>query len=266
MRKDMAKQITECVRTGDTKGYRAHRRALKKDVGDDSVSIESMRKWAVKNYGGKEFDERLQPLARFLKSQVNRPWASVHSEMSQILRKDSAIQLHVWQHVEHMVETNTFIGNDGKIYYTSGGGRPSSIEWSRAEVYVHPRTGILRLVPPHPKYRHKEKKSTSIKVDEWTQIHQINGIWYEIKLAAIPADHPTILVEAITKQIDDLTRDRYYYYIGRSEPHYQKAASTRVYGKHAIAVSKMQLNKKELKKRNLTNDMPVIPDLSKAKK
>lgn len=106
--------------------------------------------------GGKELNENLAPLRRFLQSRVGRPWNKVRSEMSAVLSPRSAVQKHVFDHLKQMVEENAVL-IDGHACYP-----PSRAYWRGAEIraddffggfYVCPRTGLLREGVREPRRR-----------------------------------------------------------------------------------------------------------------
>src|SRR4051812_28161761 len=47
----------------------------------------------------KSLNENLAPLRRFLLSRVGRPWDAVYGEICERINRDSAVQLHIWQHL-----------------------------------------------------------------------------------------------------------------------------------------------------------------------
>ena len=70
----------------------------------------------------KLLNENLAPLRRYLLSNVGRPWCKVFSEMSQHMRLDSPVQLHIWQHVQGYVCLAAWrVGHD---YVDSRGQKP----------------------------------------------------------------------------------------------------------------------------------------------
>ena len=68
----------------------------------------------------------LNPLKGFLRKNIGRPWDKVYSELRQGLDARSVTGLHIFQHLEYMVQTNCVLGADRKMYTESGpwpGGR-----------------------------------------------------------------------------------------------------------------------------------------------
>jgi len=87
----------------------------------------------------KSLNENLAPLERYLKRQVGRPWNKVYSEIRERIDARSALGLHVLQHLEGYVATNTFL-KDGQVFEYR---RFGWVEEVRG-LYVHPASGLLR--------------------------------------------------------------------------------------------------------------------------
>src|SRR5258708_5901133 len=98
MREDMAKILVERPRLGG--GIKFPRSSLK---GYRRVSIEELpkresieRPWS--NWR-KSLNENLAPLRRFLQRRLGQPWDAVYSEICERINRNSAVQLHIWQHL-----------------------------------------------------------------------------------------------------------------------------------------------------------------------
>lgn len=197
MRKDMSKVIVERPRLGrSAAGLRRGRtRTL---VDDDGEPIRAKGAREPKNPRAaktKNLNETLNPLKRYLASNVGRPWDKVYSEISEHLKPTSTVQQHVRDHLQDFVATKTRM-KGGAVVVTPrfGGERPLTEDWSL--YYVHPRTGLLR------KNEHRQRfgarwRAARIKaeaelaqrmrvIDAKTQLHLFNDIWWEVKLAKIP--------------------------------------------------------------------------------
>jgi hypothetical protein len=228
MRPDMAKVIVERPRLGGglrrPKGNRKRERLALADLAPTREGIR--RPWQSCR---KMLNEHLGPLRRYLRSQVGRPWNRVHSEISQHLRLDSAVQSHVLDHLDDFVTRQVEIV-DGCLYSRSG--------WSigypvRTEFYVCPRSGLLGVTknrwtwatprPPQPVVER-------VEVDSTRQFHRHNGIWYEIQLE--PLSWATI------GRWDVILKTRVDWNL-RPELRQQ-------YGADAFAAFKRQLNKREI--------------------
>ena len=121
MREDMAKVIVERPRHGGGLKYpRGSTRA------NDSLSIdqwhgrEAMKRPWQQWSKQKHLNENLAPLRRFLRSRLGRPWDKVYGEICQRINRDSAVQLHIWQHLAQYVCTDPHV--------IRGGGHESDVE------------------------------------------------------------------------------------------------------------------------------------------
>ena len=146
MRDDMARVVTERPRRG-------HRNASKKTSGprirrydpdadyDGPITLPVSR---GRQYGwnAKEFSDLINPLKRYLRTCVGRPWSKVHSELSQKLDRRSISGAHIWDHVMWEIEADCFIGSDRLAYSNNrrfrGGDTPV------VGLYVDPRSGLIR--------------------------------------------------------------------------------------------------------------------------
>jgi hypothetical protein len=143
----------------------------------------------------KALNETLNPLKRYLASNVGRPWNKVYSEISEHLKPTSTVQQHVRDHLDDFVATKTRM-KGGAVVVTPrfGGERALEDDWSL--YYVHPRTGLLRKNEKYKRWNARQRearKKAEVElakrmriVDEKTQLHLLNEIWWEVKLAKIP--------------------------------------------------------------------------------
>src|SRR5262249_51526609 len=149
MRDDMAKVVTERPRRG-------HAEKSKKTTGrpirryDPDADYEEPTRLPIsrgRQYGcnAKEFSDLINPLKRYLRSCIGRPWNKVHSELSQKLDRRSLSGSHIWDHVMWEIETDCFIGPDGLAYRNNCHGGVS--DCPVVGLYVHPRTGLIREQP-----------------------------------------------------------------------------------------------------------------------
>jgi hypothetical protein len=155
MRDDMAKVVTERPRRG-------HRNKSKKTTGlpirryDPNADYDEPTRLPIargRQYGwtAKEFSDLINPLKRYLRSRIGKPWSKVHSELSQKLDRRSITGSHIWDHVRHEIEIDCYIGTDGRVYSNNRrfvpGDRPV------IGLYVHPKTGLIREQRRHSKPR-----------------------------------------------------------------------------------------------------------------
>ena len=146
MRDDMAKVVTERPRRGHgnasrkTAGPRIRRFDPEHDY-DEPTRLPIAR---GRQYGcdAKEFSDLINPLKRYLRSCLGRPWFKVHSELSRTLDRRSVTGSHIWDHVMWEIETDCYIGDDRLAYSNDRTYRFS--EYPINGLYVHPRTGLIR--------------------------------------------------------------------------------------------------------------------------
>lgn len=182
MRDDMAKIIVERPRRGDHSGRKGRAQAM-----EDLPQHEGMRRPHLLRGWGKELNENLQPLRRYLERQVGRPWDNVYAEIAKNLRVDNTVQQHVRDHLKDYVAVTprrVFGGWD----HRSGSGL-----WYQP-LYVDPVTGLLcrtdRLPEEKARRRAKHRRSpeapTRVELAPDRELRLIDGFWYEVRLAPMP--------------------------------------------------------------------------------
>lgn len=222
MREDMSKVLVESPRVGRARAYATEgtRRLRRHDLdadGEGGPRHIGMRRDAV---GRKHFGEHLSPLYRWLDRQAGRPWAKVWGELCANLDRRSVVQAHVFQHIEGHVEIRT-VWHDGQVQVQSRrhGLEPIGECWSR--LFVHPRTGILlrnhahqiaqrlrrqeraaRAAQPHP-----DRRSGLHGMANDCQWRRIDGIWYEVTLAPLPADQAPVFDLVLGRTVDARQRE-----------------------------------------------------------
>ena len=213
MRKDMFKVIVERPRSNsrwaDSMSRRARERhelanILKNDWSDDEVenskglSHELNTHEPMKNRydSSKSLNENLAPLFRFLEKSVGRPWDEVYSEVREHLRMDSAVQLHVVQHLNWTVTEATYMGEDGHVYATdrSWSRNYNALDlpapYSMHSYYVHPET---KLLCRQPRLSNKARLAKEVKVlpyEKYRQFRLIGGKWMVVELAPVEVGNP----------------------------------------------------------------------------
>lgn len=107
------------------------------------------------NGGSKYLTDDLEPLIRYLRSNVGQHWDKVYSDLSRSLDRSTTIGQHVFDHLKHMVHTNGV--KDDRRLITHDGRAPRDItdgSWFRVpEFYVHPKSGVLMQIKPKRKPR-----------------------------------------------------------------------------------------------------------------
>jgi hypothetical protein len=202
MRDDMDEVIIERPRLGSRMGHRRRARRLDARVAtlrdpDSLPKHMGYERSAKFGRGFKMLNENLAPLKRYLKAQVNRPWNKVWSEMSASLRVTSAVQQHVRDHVDDFVAMRTY-HRDGVVWVQQRFGSPTKLPDSYYELYVDPRSGLLRLNTHYRRYQLQFKhrraevehhhREDMREIALMLQIHRLDdGGWWEIRLGEIPS-------------------------------------------------------------------------------
>src|SRR5215470_5348900 len=149
MRSDMNKIVVERERVGSWKPNHKWGKQLTYIPGCD---YEDEPKWVSssrhRQYGySKRFSDVLNPLEGFLRKNIGRPWDKVYGELRKGLDVRKVTGLHIFQHLEGMVELKCFEDEEGRVRAYCGyrwieDGHPLV-----SGFYVHPRTRLLQYVP-----------------------------------------------------------------------------------------------------------------------
>jgi len=233
MRRDMPKLLVHTSRTGGPKNndvLRTRRskirvsKAIDFDWDEDEVSSDpeewvetnrddpkvatrgrvAMRQKRHGKFSRKEFGENLKPLARFLASNVGRPWDKVYSEIRDVCEPSGTVNAHIYQHLWDMVRKDVFIGEDGKIWERSNYTperplvAPQGAWWSG--FYVHPVHGLLCKTPNREK-RSRQYESAQhqegVREDRVVIIRKTGQVW----LSRVNSDLGTVDWFALTMEV-----------------------------------------------------------------
>lgn len=233
MRKDMDKVICERPRRGPRFKYpKGEKREFQKLDPEEYPHGEKIRQKWKKGYNNKQFNEHLKPLEGYLAKQVGRPWDKIWSEICSELSMDSAVQGHLRDHVFDYVTLDVFVNENGTICDSKGFELES--RYYRQQFYVCPNTKLLKSLPKYPRYRRKVKdKVIWVNKDELTCFKEVEGVWYELKLKEFSWSSKITPSDVVFKK------------------NYKKNDLFDFYGGNYHAISKRQLNKKEIKKAGL---------------
>jgi len=183
MREDMHKVVVERERHGSTRKSRKWGQRLgfvpDADYDDQPKFVSSARGRQYAN-DHKWFSDVLGPLRRFLYSNVGRPWDKVFSELHQGLDVRKVTGRHIFDHLESMVETNCWIGED-RGTYTFRWGREHKVEG----FYVNPKTGLLCFAErPSSRKRKKarllKQEVDEVRIDESHSFKLVEKQWYVV--------------------------------------------------------------------------------------
>jgi hypothetical protein len=259
MRDDMFKVIVERPRWGSRMRSREGRLYR---ASEDVPNKIGMKQGYVHR---KSLNENLAPLKRWLESQVNRPWDKVYAELCANIDRRNTVQEHIFAHIDGFVERETRL-IDGDVYVLSRWSRElQRIEVSRATLFVHPVTGILRFNKHRKSWRtirDQQQAKIAAEIDtkqrelnNTEQLHKIDGVWYHITLVTMAQGQPyhnakNGLTElAFPKHWDAVRKEM----VSRSRE--SKALSQNLFGKRYVyAATKRQLSNAELKRHQLNND------------
>ena len=187
MREDMAKVIVERPRHGGGVKYPRHRF---RDLTD--LELHPRREGVRFPWGSnrKGLNEFLNPLKRFLQTSIGRPWSKVYSEICERINANSAVQLHILQHLDDYVCRNAqvvLVGKQKQFQQLDQLGR--AFGSSRKPFVVDPRDGRLKRDPRHGEwlraYRNRPPKPSPIVRQGDRTFKLIDGVWFEIGLARI---------------------------------------------------------------------------------
>ena len=142
-------------------------------------------------YGYRDLNENLAPLRRYLHSQVGRPWSKVFSEICATIDRRSAVQRHIYQHIDQLIATRVEI-RDGRLIECGKFG-PSPLRAS-GELYVDPRTGLIRrtkaaaLARASERERRQEPDIEARRriLDECTQLLKLEDAWFRVSVEPLP--------------------------------------------------------------------------------
>ncbi|WP_338847555.1 hypothetical protein V8J88_02390 [Massilia sp. W12] len=192
MRKDMFKVILERPRVGQSKDFKFEGRLFRND--EDAGNFLGMK--AGYKWGCKVPNENLAPLERFLMSRRGQHWDRVYAEIRAQINAGASVQRHVLQHLDDLVARSTYL-EQGDIMLADGrSGKPGKLADSRYQLYVHP---VSRQLLENRQHRQAQKKRRQTQaeqlaqasahicvVDEMTELHLLDGIWYRISFALLP--------------------------------------------------------------------------------
>jgi len=257
MREDMYKVIVERPRRGKDGDAAAAQRRNDFDG--------PMRLGMRAGYGYRSLNENLAPLRRYLRAQLGRPWNKVFSEICAGIDRRNTVQQHIHQHIRDFIAIEVGVRNGRLVDLAAGWGFLRTDASISQELYVDPRSGLIRLNKGYRSWRgvaaeNRKREAAEIAarrrvVDEHVLLLLLQGIWFRVEVGSLPKAR-------VTEEIVDgkthrrATAEWRYDVILRKSISRQAAADLReckrLYGSDNLyAVSKRQLSSREIKARNL---------------
>lgn len=136
-------------------------------------------------------NEHLQPLWRFLRSNLGRPWSKVYSEIRSRLDRRGVLGNHLLDHLEWEVETRCFL--DGKrITACDRLGGPAPV----SGFYVHPKTGLLLEAPRRRWNRRSDGRTREVERVETADgrlFERLDGLWFQTAYATVDNERRCVL-------------------------------------------------------------------------
>ena len=252
MRKDMHKVIVERPRR---KGESGKKNPRYNNI-ENLPLHEGMTRPHRMHWSGKELNENLAPLYRFIHSRVGKRWDDVYSEICANIKVTSTVQDHIRIHLAQMVSTKIVIDENDEPWEKDG--TPVKITDNRwIKYWVDPRDGILKYNKSETcgQYNRRIREGRDVEastktrtLDDGTELRKKDGIWYQVTLNRVPL--PT--VSTITKA-DGSTYQQVYSGLAW-DVILEKNIECRYGQPRYYCATKRQISKKELKKYGLSNE------------
>ena len=170
MRSDMQKVIVERPRWGSRMLNRGTARRIRPVEVDEDFDSGSTRVSSAMQ--DKMFNEHLNPLWRYLRSNLGRPWDKVYSEIRSRIDGRGVLGNHVLDHLFCEVETNCIL--DGREVRTTEGLRVYGF-------YVHPSSGLL-LEAPRQSWKRKARRYPVrwVHGPRGERYQRFDGLWFQV--------------------------------------------------------------------------------------
>ena len=196
MREDMYKVIVERPRRGKEGDAFAAR--LRNDF--DGPTRLGMRA----GYGYRSLNENLAPLRRYLHAQIGRPWNKVFSEICAGIDRRNTVQQHIHQHIRDFIAIDVDVREGRLVDLAARWGLLRSDSGISQELYVDPRTGLIRPNKGYRSWRHsvaqrRQREQVEIAtrrrvVDERTFLLLLDDVWFRVEVDVLPKER---LVESV---------------------------------------------------------------------
>jgi hypothetical protein len=204
---------------------------------------------AMMRGGYRTLNENLNPLRRYLESQVGRPWDKVWSDICKNLKPSNTVQQHVRDHIPDFVAIKTSM-KDGEVWVQERWSK-GPLKDSHVRLFVDPKSGLLRRNKCWRSWESKRraeeaaaKKERDLRMrvaSATKQYHLLSdGAWWEVTLAPVPTG------------VAEQRGRRYVYELpvvdSVLDARLATLAREALYGRSGVyAVAKRQLSKKEMR-------------------
>lgn len=140
--KRLDEELIECYRRGwRTKQQKGYKHKTMFNLYENAKKQESMK--FMHGSGTRNFSDNLEPLIRFLASNVGKNWNKVHAGLCKQLNKHTVSGLHVFNHLYDFVIENTHVRGK-KVYYLQNGKYKELVSREKfPKFYINAKTGQL---------------------------------------------------------------------------------------------------------------------------
>jgi hypothetical protein len=242
MKDHFSKILTERPRYGSRIwSYHDTRPRIKHLDVDDLDDLPKDEGYRYPHYYNKEFNDLIGPLERFLISRLGQKWDDVYSEIREKINANSTTQIHILGHLYWLVAVNVHIDENGIWEQPYKNWSHGAYRLSSGDIYVHPDTNILERIPLK-KIKKLPPKISHHSFGHEKEVFKIGGIWYWGVYSDIPHNGSSFI------------HDRHGYLT------VYRGGAVDIVGKPVSGVGrylsdKRQVNSRDLKKYNLTNDV-----------
>lgn len=233
MREDMAKVLVERPRMG---GHTVKKtKPNVRDFDDLPLRESTARNGPARGYSGKQLNENLAPLRRWLFRQAGRPWDKVYAEIRKVCGKDNTTEAHIYGHLYSYVDRHPRMTPAGPMKISS---YSAPTPYTTYDLYVHPETGLLcQGKEPHPMgWRRRTRRWR--RLDPVRLVVKHDGRYWLCRVRPLPTtkhDHrvsEALVISVFDKVKDELTgkmisRETNGAWMGTAE--HENAATGRIY-------------------------------------
>lgn len=187
MRIDMDKVLVERPRYG----AKLSKGAVKRQQQFGEYAEYAPKYERINLYHDKGLNENLQPLLRFLRSNTDKPWDQVYSEIRACISFDNTVQRHICQHLWQFVEKDVVYCDESKkdVRKTT---TPDYYQYRRLWFYIDPDTKLLKKYPHVTRKAQrkiddaKKAKDPVHRVIAGRHYHKIDDKWRLIEYGNLP--------------------------------------------------------------------------------